>query len=245
MPRHVQGLLAIIAIAAACGSTSPTQPSPAQPIRVLMLTATAGYRHDSIPAARSTMADIASKQGYVVNATETLSEINASSLSATNVLMFALTTGELAFDASQKDAIVRFVEGGGGFVGVHSAADTLYNWSDYGRIVGAYFKDHPWTRQGTVTVEDSMHPATAGLGPSFSLVEEFYTFRTNPRGTSHVLLSLDAASVGSQGDYPLSWTQTIGRGRSYYNALGHFDSTWTDPRFQNQLSAAVRWAAGR
>jgi type 1 glutamine amidotransferase len=241
----MQSFLAIIAIAAACGSTSPTQPSQAQPIRVLMLTATAGYRHDSIPTARSTMADIASRQGYVVNATETLAEINASSLSATDVLMFALTTGELAFEASQKDAIVRFVEGGGGFIGIHSAADTLYAWPDYGRIVGAYFRDHPWTRQGTVTVEDSMHAVTAGLGPSFSLVEEFYAFQTNPRAASHVLLALDAASVGAQGDYPLSWTQTIGRGRSYYNALGHFDSTWADPRFQNQLSAAVRWAAGR
>jgi type 1 glutamine amidotransferase len=248
MRGRVHGLLLIIAIiatAAACGSTSPTQPSPAQPIRVLMLTATAGYRHDSIATARSTMGDIVSRQGYIVNATETLADINAASLASTSVLMFALTSGELAFDQSQKDAIVRFVEGGGGFIGIHSASDTLYSWPDYGRILGAYFKEHPWTRQGTVTVEDSMHAVTAGLGPSFSLVEEFYTFQTNPRGASHVLLSLDATSVGAQGDYPLSWTQTIGRGRSYYNALGHFDSTWTDPRFQNQLGAAVRWAAGR
>src|SRR5262245_26438671 len=245
MRRRVQGFLAIIAIGVACSSASPTQPSTAQPIRVLMLTATAGYRHDSIPIARSTMAEIASRQGYIVNATESLADINASSLSSTNVLMFALTTGELAFDASQKDAIVRFVEGGGGFIGVHSAADTLYGWPDYGRIVGAYFKEHPWTRQGTVTVEDSMHSVTAGLGSSFSLVEEFYTFQTNPRSASHVLLSLDAASVGAQGDYPLSWTQTIGRGRSYYNALGHFNDTWTDARFQRQITNAIAWVAQR
>jgi len=239
-------LFPAMCIAAACSTaTSPTPPASAQPIRVLMLTATVGFRHDSIPAARATMAGIATRQGYTVIPTETLADINTSSLSSTDVLMFALTSGELPFDASQKDAIVRFVENGGGFIGVHSATDTLYNWSDYGRIVGAYFKEHPWTQEAAVTVEDSAHPTTAGLGPSFRLLEEFYAFRTNPRGVAHVLLSLDSSSVGAQGDYPLAWTQTIGRGRSYYNALGHFDSTWADARFQSQLAAAVRWAAGR
>jgi len=245
MRRRVHGLLAIVTIAAACSQASPTQPSQAQPIRVLMLTATAGFRHDSIPAARSTMAAIAAARGYVVTPTETLADINTSSLSSSDVLMFTLTSGELPFDAAQKDAIVRFVENGGGFIGVHSATDTLYNWPDYGRIVGAYFKEHPWTQEAAVTVEDAAHPTTAGLGPSFRLLEEFYAFRANPRGVAHILLSLDTSSVGAQGDYPLAWTQTIGRGRSYYNALGHFDSTWADPRFQGQLAAAVRWAAGR
>src|SRR5262245_7170760 len=246
MRRPLRLLPAAFAIIAACNPSTPsTDPSPAQPIRVLMLTATTGYRHESIPAARSTIAEIAARQGFVVRATETLSDISASSLSSTNVLMFVLTTGELAFDGAQRNAIVNFVEGGGGFIGIHSAADTLYEWPDYGRIVGAYFKDHPWTRPGTVTVDDPAHAVTAGLGASFSLVEEFYTFRTNPRGASHILLSLDAASVSAQGDYPLSWTQEIGRGRSYYNALGHFDTTWSDARFQNQIAAAIRWAAAR
>jgi len=246
MRRPLRLLPAAFAIVAACNPSTPsTEPSPAQPIRVLMLTATTGYRHESIPAARSTIAEIAARQGFVVRATETLGDISASSLSSTNVLMFVLTTGELAFDRAQEDAIVNFVESGGGFIGIHSAADTLYEWPDYGRLVGAYFKDHPWTRPGTITVEDPAHVVTVGLGPSFSLVEEFYTFRTNPRGASHILLSLDAPSVGAQGDFPLSWTQTIGRGRSYYNALGHFDTTWSDPRFQNQIAAAIRWAAAR
>jgi type 1 glutamine amidotransferase len=137
------------------------------------------------------------------------------------------------------------VNGGGGFIGIHSASDTLYDWSDYGRIVGAYFKEHPWTQPGTVTVEDRAHPITSGLGASFTLTEEFYTFRQNPRPSVHVLLSLDPASVGAQGDFPLAWTQTIGRGRSYYIALGHFSETWTDARFQTQIAAAIRWTAQR
>jgi len=256
--RSGVALLAVLLFSSGCDSRSPVQSTPASttttttappgvaPIRVLMLTATAGFRHDSIPAARAAVTAIAARTtDIVVAATENLADVSATRLAATDVLIFALTTGELAFDESQKRAIVDFVNNGGGFIGFHSATDTLYDWPDYGRIVGAYFKEHPWTQQATVAVEDRAHPTTAGLGASFSLTEEFYTFRTNPRGTVHVLLTLDPASVGTQGDFPLAWTQAIGRGRSYYNALGHFPDTWNDPRFQMQIAAAIRWTAAR
>ncbi len=137
------------------------------------------------------------------------------------------------------------MSGGKGYLGVHSASDTLYEWPDYGRLVGAYFKEHPWTRQGTVVVEDPSHPATAGLGERFGLMEEFYTFRENPRPPVQVLLRLDPASVGASGDYPLAWAHSYGAGRAYYNALGHFAETWRDTRFQRQLAGAIRWAAQR
>ena len=238
---------------AACSSGQPaTAPGPATvlpgqtPIRVLMLTATAGFRHDSIPVARDIMAGLAAAGGgFTVTATEDLSSLTSSSLSSYDVVFFALTSGELAFTAEQKAAIVGFVSGGKGYLGVHSASDTLYEWPDYGRLVGAYFKEHPWTRQGTVVVEDPSHPATAGLGERFGLMEEFYTFRENPRPPVQVLLRLDPASVGAAGDYPLAWAHSYGAGRAYYNALGHFAETWRDTRFQRQLAGAIRWAAQR
>jgi len=210
-----------------------------------MLTATAGFRHESISTARTIVGTLAASSGFVVSATEDLRELTAARLASTDVLMFALTSGELALDDGQKRAILEFVNGGGGFIGVHSASDTLYEWADYGRLVGAYFKEHPWVQSGAVRVEDQAHPITIALGPGFTLNEEFYTFRENPRPLVHVLLALDAPSVGAQGDFPLAWTQSIGRGRSYYNALGHFAETWTDPRFQTQIAAAIAWTAGR
>lgn len=211
-----------------------------------MLTATAGFRHDSIQAARQAMSEMASRTGtFTVSATENVSDVTAARLASTDVLMFALTTGELAFDADQKAAIVAFVNRGAGFIGIHSATDTLYQWPEYGRLVGAYFKEHPWTEEATVTVDDRAHPISAGLGASFRLLEEFYTFQQNPRPSVHVLLSLDAASVRAQGDYPLAWTQSIGSGRAYYNALGHFDATWRDGGFQSQIVNAIRWVANR
>jgi len=253
--RSTLALLVCVALAIGCSSAppptapipgeSPTPPGPA-PIRVLMLTATAAFRHDSIPDAQRVMTTLAATTGeFVVTSTEQLPTITAASLAGYDVVIFALTSGELAFSADQKNAIVSFVTRGGGFVGVHSATDTLYEWPDYGRLVGAYFREHPWTQQASVIVEDETHPATSGLGDRFSILEEFYTFRENPRPRVQVLLRLDPASVGSTGDYPLAWAQSFGSGRAYYNALGHFSSTWTDARFQRQLVGAIRWAAHR
>ena len=209
-----------------------------------MLTATAGFRHDSITSAIAALRSLAPSNGFTVTAIEDLSMLSAANLARFDVVMFALTSGELALTSDQKAAFLEFVSGGHGFIGVHSATDTLYEWPDYGRLVGAYFREHPWTQQATVIVEDASHPATAGLGAQFVIREEFYTFRENPRGRVQVLLRLDVASVGSTGDYPLAWAHSFGAGRAYYNALGHFSETWADQGFQRQVAGAIRWAAG-
>jgi type 1 glutamine amidotransferase len=248
------GLVVIFLTGACSTGEPPLGPSgPGQsagprgvPIRVLMLTTTAGFRHDSIPTARQVMANLSASSGeFSLAVTEDLSTISSSSLTAVDVIAFVLTSGELDLSNAQKAAIAEFVAGGRGFIGIHSASDTLYDWPDYGRLVGAYFKEHPWTQSAGVIVENTTHPATSGLGDRFSLLEEFYTFRDNPRGRVQVLLRLDPASVGSVGDYPLAWAQSFGSGRAYYNALGHFSETWTDSRFQRQLTGAIRWAAKR
>ena len=248
---HSRVLVIALLSGAACSSqTAPGAPSPGSAssprVRVLMVTATRGFRHDAIPVAIDTMRALASSSGrFTVDVTEDVAAITRASLGTCDVLFFALTTGELPFDADQKSAIVDFVAGGRGFMGVHSAADTLYEWPDYGRLVGAYFLAHPWSGPARVIVEDAAHPASAGLGSSFNIDEEFYTFRENPRPRVHVLLRLDAASVGASGDYPLAWTQTYGAGRSYYNALGHSSDTWRDSRFQRQVLGAIEWLARR
>ena len=247
--------LGVFVLAGACASGESTvAPSAVSPppaargnaVRVLMITATAGFRHESIPTARQTVAGLSASSGeFTLVLSEDLSTMSAASLSMFDVVVFALTSGELNLADGQKRALLDFVAGGHGFIGLHSASDTLYEWPDYGRLVGAYFKDHPWTERGDVVVENQAHPATEGLGERFALVEEFYTFRENPRGQVDVLLRLDPASVGAAGDYPLAWAHAFGAGRAYYNALGHFSETWTDPRFQRQIVGAIRWTSGR
>ena len=209
-----------------------------------MLTATAGFRHDSITAARQAVSALESGSGeFVVVATENLSQLAAANLASYDVLFFALTSGELPLTDAQRASVLAFVSNGKGFMGAHSASDTLYEWPEYGTLLGAYFKAHPWTQSATVVVEDPSHAATASLQDRFSLTEEFYTFRENPRPRVHVLLRLDAASVGADGDYPLAWAHAVGNGRVYYNALGHFAETWRDQRFQRQIAGAIRWTA--
>jgi type 1 glutamine amidotransferase len=254
MPLGSRGLGSIAALClagAACGSqpsssggpTTPTPPSAA--IRALTLSATAGFRHDSIVAARQALAGAAAATGrFTVTSADDVAGVSAASLDSHDVLVFLMTSGELPFTVEQKTAILTFVSRGGGFVGVHSAADTLYGWPEYGELVGVYFREHPWTRRATVIVEDRTHPTTSALDSSFSIEEEFYTFRENPRPRVHVLLRLDAASVGGSGDYPLAWTRAYGRGRVYYNALGHFAATWNNPLFQRQIVEAIVWAGG-
>jgi hypothetical protein len=241
--------VAILLAACSAGAPGPAGPSSIAgrgAVRVLMLTATAGFRHDSIPAAREVMADLAGRgTAFTLTATEDLAAITSGTLAGYDVLFFALTSGELALDDGQKAAVLSFVSSGKGFLGVHSAADTLHDWPEYGSLVGAVFKEHPWTGRATVLVEDRVHETTAGLGDSFDINEEFYTFTDNPRPRVHVLLRLDPLSVSTSGDYPLAWTASYGSGRVYYNALGHFPTTWKDPRFQRQLTAAILWAAYR
>jgi len=250
--RLLHSLTVAVTLAAACGgSETPASPTAAPPpgtsgVRVLMVTTTLGFRHDSIETAHAAMDTLGNSTGeFRVTATEDLSLLSASGLAGYDVLFFALTTGELPLSGDQRAAVLAFVSGGGGFLGAHSAADTLYGWPEYGEMLGAYFREHPWTQEATVVVEDTSHPAAAGVGDRFSIVEEFYTFRENPRPRVQVLLRLDASSVGASGDYPLAWARSHGRGRVYYNALGHFSSTWLDPRFQRQLRGAIRWAAAR
>lgn len=224
---------------------SPVAPTPLPTsVRVLVFSATTGFRHDSIITARETMNAIGPANGIASTATEELSSFTPANLANYDVLMFAMTSGELPFTSDQKAAILDFVNGGKGFVGFHSATDTLREWADYGRLVGAYVVDHPWTQSARVIVEDASHPAS-GIRDSFTLEEEYYVFNINPRPRVQVLLRLDAASVNTTGDYPLAWVQSFGTGRAYYNALGHFPATWRDTRFQSQVVAAIRWAANK
>ena len=133
-------------------SANPNTPGAiaGAPVRVLMLTATAGFRQDSIDTARRVMTGLGAASGeFTVTATEDLATFTAANLANFDVIFFANTSGELPFTADQKAAIVGFVANGRGFLGTHSATDTLYEWADYGRLVGAYFKEHPWTQQGS------------------------------------------------------------------------------------------------
>ena len=218
---------------------------PAGPARLLLVTATAGFTHDSIPVARDVLTRLGQDSGAfevtVFPDLPSLSGLTAQTLADHDAVFFLNTSGELPLDGAQKGALLEFVAGGGGYLGAHAASDTFYTWPEYGDLVGAYFQEHPWTQSVRILVEDETHPLTAGLGSGFSLTEEVYVFRSNPRSRARVLLRLDPASVNASGDFPLSWCAPYGQGRSFYTALGHFDEVWQDALVQRHLLNAVLW----
>lgn len=217
--------------------------------RILYVTHSAGYRHDSIVTSLGVLRSVAERNGKLeITATEDLSLLNAANLAQYDALFF-FSSGELPLLDQQKQDLLDFVRSGKGFGGVHSATDTLYGWEPYGQLIGAYFDGHPWVHEASVQVEDPDFPGMSGLGPSFRMVEEFYQFRAFSRDRVRVLMTLDSNTIdlGLPGvnrtdrDFALAWCHNFGRGRVFYSALGHFDETWLDARFQQMLEGALLW----
>jgi type 1 glutamine amidotransferase len=221
----------------------------AQPKRILYITTSAGYRHASIETSIAVLEDLSRRNGqFEMVATEDVSLLNAASLEEFDGVLF-FTSGELPVSESQKSGLLEFVWSGKGFMGVHSATDTFYTWPEYGDLIGARFNGHPWVQPIRLDLEDPDHPATVPLRPSFPISEEIYQFRAFSRSCSRVLMSVDPTSVDltvtgvnpNTEDFPSAWCHLYGTGRVFYTALGHFDETWRDERFQRFLLEALRW----
>jgi len=251
-------ILAVLSVLAAAGPAADggvrAQEADPGPARVLVFTKTAGFRHASIGTAQRVLPELAKEYGFEVTITEDASVFNDDTLAQYDVVAFVLTTGDVLRPA-QEAAMERFIRGGGGFVGVHSASDTEYSWPFYGGLVGAYFAGHPpGTQTARVIVEDRAHPSTRHFGDEWIVEDEWYFFQENPRAAARVLQSLDRRShpalAGFQGrgageDHPLTWCQEYHGGRSWYTALGHRDEVWEDPDFQRMIAGGILWAARR
>ncbi len=217
--------------------------------RVLYLSHSAGFAHVSRTHAGAVIAALGQSSGaFAVTQTEDVGQLTAENLATYDAVVF-FTSGELPISPAQKTALLEFVSGGKGFIGVHSATDTFYTWPEYGEMIGGYFENHPWTELATIRVEDQTHRATRHLGASFDIDDEIYQFRAWSRSDVHVLLSLDRTSVGPGGtrpdnDYALAWTRAYGAGRVFYTALGHHPAVWDDARMREHVVQGIRWALG-
>ncbi|MBM3214255.1 ThuA domain-containing protein [Candidatus Poribacteria bacterium] len=216
-------------------------------MNILMVRYSGGFEHTYLPDAEVTFKEIGKTNGWRVRTTHRCDGITADNLANVDVLAFA-TTGTLPITDVQKRALLDFVRGGKGFVGIHNATDTFYEWAEYGEMVGGYFAGHPWHQEVNVIVEDPNHPATKPLGSSFKVVDEIYTFKNWDRKKTHVLMRLDNASVDlSKGnrpdhDYALGWCHDYGKGRVIYTGLGHPDELWYKPWFREHIVGCLKWA---
>ncbi len=219
----------------------------AAPPRVLVFSKTAGYRHEAIPTGVEVMREICSENGFPVEATEDASRFTDGNLATKEVVVFLLTTQDV-LNAEQEAALKRFVRAGGGFVGIHSAADTEYEWEWYGELVGAYFRSHPPVQRARVSVEQPNHFTMRSLPHVSEWTDEWYDYRQNPRPRVTVLATVDESSYTGGvmgGDHPITWCREFDGGRSWYTGLGHTAETWNDARFQAMLRDAILWVARR
>ena len=219
-------------------------PPPAQ--RILVFSKTAGFRHQSIEAGIAAIRKLGQENGIAVDATEDAAAFTDANLKKYNAIVFLSTTGDVLNDP-QQDALQRYVEAGGGWVGIHSATDTEYDWPWYGKLAGAYFTSHPLNpnvRKATFRVLDRTHVSTRGLPAVWPREDEFYNFR-NISPDIHVLVDIDETTYqgGTNGaNHPMSWYHEYDGGRAWYTNMGHTEETFTEAPFLQHLLGGLRWA---
>ena len=218
-------------------------------INVLVFSKTAAFRHQSIEAGRKAFTKMAADKGFGVSFSEDASQFNEGTLKKLSAVVFLNTTGDV-LNPEQQAAFERYIQAGGGYVGIHAATDTEYEWPWYGQLAGAYFLDHPSTpsnvQKGKFIVTQKNHWATQGMPDEFERSDEFYSFK-NISPKINVVVKIDEKSYigGSNPDFhPISWYQEFDGGRSFYTAMGHTDETYSEPLFLNHLWAGIHYATG-
>jgi uncharacterized protein len=234
-----------------CGQEN--KPEFENPAHILVFSKTAGFRHASLSSGIKMLFDLNNTQNWVVTATENAAIFNDDILSAFDVVVFLNPSGD-GLNADQQAAFERFMKKGKGMVGIHSAADFEYDWPFYGKLIGAYFKNHPPSQTATVIIENHDHPAMKPFKgmKSYTTFDEWYTFRANPRSHVNVLATLDESSIKKydndewrMGDHPLIWYQEIDGMRSFYTGFGHTHEAFQDEKIIEHIKNAINWAAKR
>ncbi|KLO13044.1 class I glutamine amidotransferase-like protein, partial [Schizopora paradoxa] len=248
-------ILLILAAAFIFSSSAAQQIATA---RILLYTATADFRHDSIPTAIQALHNQSSNFNVAFDSTEDKTKFTDSNLALYDAIMFVSTTGEV-LDDSGKTAFQNFLNKGGNFIGVHSASDTLRTTPFYEEELGAYFDYHPALQNATVDVIGPSHPSTSMLPAEWHVQDEMYNFKSDPRSLGAVvILSANESSYVDTGvrqfnqgtPHPTAWFQEHGAGvqsggiagRSFYTSLGHLNETWEDNLFMAHVMGGVMWA---
>ena len=236
----------IILAALAIFSASCKDPGEATRERkILVFSKTAAFRHDAIEAGIAAIQQLGRERGFVVVATEDEKMFREEVLKGLSAVVFLNTTGDV-LEAEQQASLERFIQAGGGFVGVHSASDTEYDWPWYGQLVGAYFDGHPHIQPARLLVQDRKHLATAKLPEGWERTDEWHNFR-NIRPEIRVLILIDENSYegGTNGDFhPMVWYQEYDGGRSFFTALGHTPESYQEPLFLEHLAGGIEYAIG-
>lgn len=214
--------------------------------RVLVFSLTKGYHHESIPAGIAAIQKLGQENDFDVDTTTNPEMFNDSSLQKYSAVVFLSTTGNV-LDYRQEAAFERYIQAGGGYVGVHAATDTEYDWGWYGRLAGAYFTSHPEQQEARFIIKDKDHPSTNFFTDTvWQRRDELYNFKKISPDI-HVLVTIDESSYkgGINGAFhPMAWYHDYDGGRAFYTELGHTDESYTEANYLKHLLGGIQYAIG-
>lgn len=223
--------------------------------KVLVLSMTKGFRHASIPTGQKMLKEMAEEsKAFTAVVSDDLGNFEPERIKEYAAVVFLNTTGELPMNDAQKSALMERIKSGElGFVGIHSATDTFYQWEEYGKMIGGYFDGHPWNANKTVTIRREKENAITQPFPAeFDLTEEIYQMKNFDRSACDVCLSLNTEKTDmsvkgikrTDGDFPVSWIKQHGEGRIFYTSMGHNDAVYERDDYQAHVLAGLRWVMG-
>jgi cytochrome c len=204
---------------------------------------TKGFRHQSIEAGKAALIKLGAEKGFGVDTTESADVFTAENLKKYRAVIFLSTTGDV-LDQAQQNQFMQFIQSGGGYVGIHAAADTEYDWWWYGKLVGAYFKSHPQIQEAKFKKVKPF--GEDNLPDEWIRTDELYNYKKISDEIT-VLYNLDESSYkgGENGEnHPIAWYHDFDGGRSFYTGLGHTDESFSEELFLSHLYQGIKYAIG-
>ena len=214
--------------------------------KILVFSKTTAFRHASIPKGKEALLLLGKQNNILVDTTEDASFFTATTLKQYDAVVFLSTTGNILTDEQQK-AFEEYIKSGKGFVGIHAAADTEYDWPWYNKLVGAYFLSHPKQQKAKLTITDHKHASTKHLPTTWERFDEWYNYKSRNKDVK-VLMTIDESSYegGKEGAYhPMAWYHPFDGGRAFYTALGHTDESYKEENFLKHLLGGIKYALGK
>lgn len=214
--------------------------------RILVYAKTKGFHHASIPAGLAAIQQLGAENGFAVDTTTDSSYFVPKTLKKYAAVVFMSTTGNI-LNAEQQTAFEKYIQSGRGFVGVHAATDTEYDWPWYNQLVGAYFKSHPKQQEAVLNIVDDTHISTKHLPKTWKRFDEWYNFKSI-QPNLNILITIDEKSYtgGANGDpHPMAWYHDFDGGRAFYTEFGHTDESFKDPLFLQHLLGGIRYAMNK
>lgn len=243
----LMAMIGLLCFFCACNSTKSQEAlTSAKTPRVLVFSKTKGFHHQSIPAGIAAIEKLGKENNFIVDTTTDADNFTEENLKKYSAVIFLSTTGDVLNEA-QQEAFTHYIQSGGGYVGIHAAADTEYDWPWYNKLVGAYFLSHPKQQKAVILVTDKNHPATSFLPDRWERFDEWYNYKSIQPDIK-VLALLDESSYegGKNGDHhPIAWYHSFDGGRAFYTGLGHTKESYSEPLFLRHLLGGIEYGMGK